>query len=301
MRDYGYELPDDIITGVELHELEPALSPNVTAGLPDPPALARAPRLAARPGWPRRCAATASRSARAPRWSSSCAEGRRLTHVRTAAGRHRGRHRRARGRRVDDRRSRARSASRCRWRPGKGYSFCVRPTVVPSHAILLADVHVGCTPFGDRIRIGGTMEFSGINNRLDRRRIDAIVAGAQASFEPWATPEIEAEWAGMRPITADGLPVLDRAGALDNTYLATGYAHAGRHARRRRPGSAMAEMIATGRRPPLLEPFRLDRFRRIAAAARRAAPQRPARGRRERRTADGSASRSSARATSAPT
>ena len=31
---------------------------------------------------------------------------------------------------------------------------------------------------------------------------------------PWATPEIEAEWAGMRPITADGLPILDRAGGL---------------------------------------------------------------------------------------
>ena len=27
------------------------------------------------------------------------------------------------------------------------------------------------------------------------------------------TPEIEDEWAGMRPITADGLPVLDRVGA----------------------------------------------------------------------------------------
>ena len=128
------------------------------------------------------------------------------------------------------RRSRARSASRCRWRPGKGYSFYVRPTVVPSHAILLADVHVGCTPYGDRMRIGGTMEFSGINTRLDRRRIDAIVAGAQESFLPWQTPDIEAEWAGMRPITADGLPILDRAGALDNIYVATGLRDAGRHA-----------------------------------------------------------------------
>ena len=31
----------------------------------------------------------------------------------------------------------------------------------------------------------------------------------------------------MRPITADGLPVLDRAGDLDNVYLATGYAMQG--------------------------------------------------------------------------
>ena len=31
----------------------------------------------------------------------------------------------------------------------------------------------------------------------------------------------------MRPITADGLPILDRAGDLDNAYLATGYAMQG--------------------------------------------------------------------------
>ena len=31
----------------------------------------------------------------------------------------------------------------------------------------------------------------------------------------------------MRPITADGLPVLDRAGDLDNTYIATGYSMQG--------------------------------------------------------------------------
>jgi D-amino-acid dehydrogenase len=106
------------------------------------------------------------------------------------------------------------------------------------------------------------MEFSGINNRLDRRRIDAIVTGAKASFVPWTTPEIESEWAGMRPITADGLPVLDRAGVLDNTYIATGYAMQG-VTLAPTSGRALAEMIATGERPALLEPFRLDRFQRV--------------------------------------
>ena len=32
MREFGYDLPDDVITGAELHELEPALSAEVTAG-----------------------------------------------------------------------------------------------------------------------------------------------------------------------------------------------------------------------------------------------------------------------------
>jgi D-amino-acid dehydrogenase len=66
----------------------------------------------------------------------------------------------------------------------------------------------------------------------------------------------------MRPITADGLPVLDRAGALDNTYIATGYAMQG-VTLAPTAGRAIAEMIATGERPALLEPFRLDRFQRV--------------------------------------
>jgi D-amino-acid dehydrogenase len=74
----------------------------------------------------------------------------------------------------------------------------------------------------------------------------------------------------MRPITADGLPILDRAGNLDNAYIATGYAMQG-VTLAPASGRAMAEMITTGRRPPLLEPFRLDRFGRVplAHAARR--------------------------------
>ena len=36
---------------------------------------------------------------------------------------------------------------------GKGYSFEVRPRQMPRHALLLLDPHVGCSPFGDRLRI----------------------------------------------------------------------------------------------------------------------------------------------------
>ena len=113
---------------------------------------------------------------------------------------------------------------------------------------------------------------------------------------PWQTPEIEDEWAGMRPITADGLPILDRAGPFENAYIATGYAMQG-VTLAPTAGQALAEMIATGRRPPILEPFRLDRFGRlrlpIAARRNREAIVLS----RERRCAW----RSSAPATSAPT
>jgi D-amino-acid dehydrogenase len=260
MREHGYDLPDDIVVDDELHGLEPALAPVVRAG------------FLIRQHWHVRSdtftAGLASVLRRDGVEITEGAEvfelvkqGRRLTHVRTAAG---------------DLEAGTVVLAAGAWttplaasigipipmEPGKGYSFSIQPTVVPSHAVLLVDVHVGCTPFGDRLRIGGTMEFSGINNRLDRRRIASIVAGARQSFLPWKTPDIESEWAGMRPITADGLPVLDRAGDLENTYIATCYSMQG-VTLAPTAGRALAEMITTGRRPPLLEPFQLGRFRRM--------------------------------------
>ena len=260
MRTFGYDLPDDVITGAELHELEPALSPEVTAGFlisqhwhvrPDTFTAGLA-KVLRRDGVEIQEGAEVFELVR---------DGNRLTTVRTAAG---------------DFAADTVVLAAGSWttplartigislpmEPGKGYSFSVQPTVIPKHAVLLVDVHVGCTPYGDRIRIGGTMEFSGINNRLDRRRIDSIVAGAIRSFQPFITPEIEDVWAGMRPITVDGLPILDRAGALENTYIATGGAMQG-VTLAPTSGRAIAEMIATGTRPPLLEPFRLGRFGRV--------------------------------------
>jgi D-amino-acid dehydrogenase len=271
MREHGYTLPDDVITGSELHDLEPALAPVVDAGF-----------LVHQHWHLRSDTFTAGLAAVLRRSGVEILEGaevfelvlqgRRLTHVRTAAG---------------DLEARAVVLAAGAWttllaksigvplpmEAGKGYSFSVRPSVMPAHAILLADVHVGCTPFGDFMRIGGTMEFSGINNRLDRRRIDAIVAGARESFLPWSSPAIEDEWAGMRPITADGLPILDRAGPYENSYVATGYAMQG-VTLAPPAGRAMAELITTGHRPALLEPFRLDRFSRslLRFAARSGAP-----------------------------
>jgi D-amino-acid dehydrogenase len=259
MRQFGYDLPEDVMIGSELHELEPSLSPKVTAG------------FLVRQHWHVRADTfTAGLATVLRRDGVEILEGaevfelvtraRQITQVRTAAG-------------DFDADSVVLAAGS--WttalaasigvslpmEPGKGYSFSVKPTVMPTHAVLLVDVHVGCTPFTDRLRIGGTMEFSGINNRLDRRRIDTIIAGARASFAPWATPEVQDEWAGMRPITADGLPILDRAGPFDNAFIATGYAMQG-VTLAPTAGRGLAELITTGRRPALLEPFRLDRFAR---------------------------------------
>jgi D-amino-acid dehydrogenase len=146
---------------------------------------------------------------------------------------------------------------------GKGYSFAVRPSVMPEHAVLLTDAHVGCTPFGDFLRIGGTMEFSGNNRRIDQGRVNSIVTLSKEGFLPWASDEITDVWSGPRPIAPDGLPIIDRMPQLANAYLATGHAMQG-VSLAPGTGSLLAEYIVDGNRPVVLEPFRLDRFSRAA-------------------------------------
>ncbi len=179
MREFGYELPDDVITDGELHELEPALLRRGDRRVPDRPALARRAPTRSRPASPPSLRRDGVEIQEGAEVFELVREGRRLTHVRTAAGDiEADTVVLAAGAWTTPARALDRHLA-SRWRPARATASRSSPTVVPAHAILLVDVHVGCTPFGDRMRIGGTMEFSGINNRLDRRRIDSIVAGAR--------------------------------------------------------------------------------------------------------------------------
>jgi D-amino-acid dehydrogenase len=72
--------------------------------------------------------------------------------------------------------------------PGKGYSFLLRPKLMPRHGILFADIHAGATPLGDRVRIGGTMEFSGYDLSIDERRIGNLFRLAR-DYVDLETPE----------------------------------------------------------------------------------------------------------------
>lgn len=142
---------------------------------------------------------------------------------------------------------------------GKGYSFEVRPHRMPRHALLLLEPHVGCSPFGDRLRIAGTMEFGGLDTRRDRRRVQAIADGARTMLEGWESVDHDSIWCGLRPIAPDGLPVIDRHPRIDNLFFAGAYSMLG--VTLAAPAAErLAAFVVTGRRPPELEPFRATRF-----------------------------------------
>jgi len=142
--------------------------------------------------------------------------------------------------------------------PGKGYSCLVKPKRMPRHGILFADIHAGVSPLRDRLKVAGTMEFAGYDLSVDRSRLENVLRLARDYLE-LEDAQYEDAWAGLRPMTADGLPILDWAGPYRNCYLATGYSMLGMTVSQP-AGEALAQMIATGERPAQFEPFRCDRF-----------------------------------------
>lgn len=148
---------------------------------------------------------------------------------------------------------------------GKGYSFELRPRAMPRHALLLLEPHVACSPLGDRLRVAGTMEFSGLNARLNERRIDSIVAGARQFIDGWQPVEPDSRWCGLRPIAPDGLPIIDRHPGLGNVFIAGAYSMLGMTLAAP-AAEALARFVVSGVRPPELEPFRAGRFGRVAGA-----------------------------------
>jgi D-amino-acid dehydrogenase len=260
MRRHGYKLPDEVMTGDELHAFEPALSARVQAG------------FFLEEQWHVRAHTFTEALGRAVRaQGTEIVEGAGVESFDTVDGRVRAA-RTGRGEFTGDAFVLAAGSwttplarklgLRLPMQPGKGYTFLLRPKRMPAHGILFADIHAGASPLSDRLRISGTMEFSGYNLELDRRRIDNVFRLAQEYIE-LDEPAYEDAWAGLRPMTVDGLPILDWAGPYRNAYIATGYSMLGMTLSQP-AGDSLAEMIATGRRPEVFEPFRIDRFPRLA-------------------------------------
>ncbi|MBC8768148.1 FAD-dependent oxidoreductase [Arenibacter sp. BSSL-BM3] len=112
---------------------------------------------------------------------------------------------------------------------GKGYSINVpRPTGITIPAILM-EAKVAVTPMKQFTRFAGTMEFSGINDIINKERVEAI-AKAVKEFYPEIeinTEEIAKAKSGLRPVSPDGLPYIGKSSTLENLTIATGHAMMG--------------------------------------------------------------------------
>ena len=141
--------------------------------------------------------------------------------------------------------------------PGKGYSLTVRHSGwnrAPRRPIVDDGRKAALVPLGDRIRVAGTVEFAGWDTSVNPVRA-AMLDRALHDVLPDLPPASSApqRWAGLRPLTPDGRPIIGRSG-IANLFLNTGHGPLG-WTMACGSALALAELIS-GRPPPLdLAPF----------------------------------------------
>jgi len=107
--------------------------------------------------------------------------------------------------------------------PGKGYSITLkRPAICPTYPIIFEEHRVAVSPFASGFRIGSTMEFAGYDESLNRSRLQLLRDGASHYLNDTDAPAFE-EWWGWRPMTFDGLPIIDRSRMHPNVLIAAGH------------------------------------------------------------------------------
>jgi D-amino-acid dehydrogenase len=79
------------------------------------------------------------------------------------------------------------------------------------------------TPLSGRLRIAGTLQLTGRDDRVDARRVDAIMGHTLSALPGLAGRPVVDVWRGLRPCTPDGLPAIGRPAGLDNLVLAAGH------------------------------------------------------------------------------
>ncbi len=144
--------------------------------------------------------------------------------------------------------------------PGKGYSITyTRPAIAPKRPIVLKERSVCVTTWGSGYRLGSTMEFSGYDDSLNRRRLDALERGASEYLHEAVGPLKLEEWFGWRPMTWDDLPILGASPNYKNGWLATGHGMLG-VSMSAVTGHLLADLIC--RRTPIIDPlpYSIQRF-----------------------------------------
>ncbi|WP_341903004.1 D-amino acid dehydrogenase [Polaromonas sp. YR568] len=112
--------------------------------------------------------------------------------------------------------------------PLKGYSITVDvagpPDAAPFVNVTDSARKVVFARIGSRLRVAGMAELTGYDTRIQLAQIESLKASTQAMFPYSSRFEALHPWAGMRPATPTGLPVVGRhQRGPDNLLFNTGH------------------------------------------------------------------------------
>ena len=101
----------------------------------------------------------------------------------------------------------------------KGYDYLL------SRPVIFLNRGFGITPMEQGLRVVGTVEFGGLDNPLNKKRVLNLVNNAKYLF-----PELDKnhdEWLGFRPTLPDFLPVMGPSKNHKNLFYSFGHHHLG--------------------------------------------------------------------------
>ncbi|WP_323765510.1 FAD-binding oxidoreductase [Marinovum sp.] len=141
----------------------------------------------------------------------------------------------------------------------RGYhTQIMRPEIELRHALIWPARAFMVSPTGGGIRIGGTVEFAGLDAPPDWRRAGITVERAR-SILPGLKVVDHSRWMGHRPSLPDTVPVISHSARVPGVFYATGHGHLGM-TQAATTARLMADLV-TGAAPPIdMSAYRVDRF-----------------------------------------
>lgn len=120
-------------------------------------------------------------------------------------------------------------------------------------------IYISQSSRGELVMGGSTDPYPLYSTRSSLEFKEGLLAHMLELFPFLAEVKLLRQWAGMADMTPDFSPIMGET-PVDNYYIDSGWGTWGFKAT---PvvGKRMAELLATGRVPDLIEPFRLSRFR----------------------------------------
>jgi D-amino-acid dehydrogenase len=109
--------------------------------------------------------------------------------------------------------------------PAKGYSVTIPlgpGARAPMVSLIDDEVKMVYARLGDRLRVAGTAEFTGHDASVDAKRAGFLLAKATGLFPKLGNAGPPEFWAGLRPSTPDGVPIIGPT-PYTNLYLNTGH------------------------------------------------------------------------------
>ncbi|MBK8617133.1 MAG: FAD-dependent oxidoreductase [Anaerolineales bacterium] len=144
--------------------------------------------------------------------------------------------------------------------PARGYSMTMSATKqMPSHALILGERRIAVSPVDGLLRFTGRLEVGNYSMEPNPVWIQRIENSAREYLRLDEKLDVKETWAGLRPTTPDGVPIIGRSPNHSNLILATGHAMLGLSLG---PGTGqvVAELV-NGQEPAFsLSPMRLERF-----------------------------------------